>query len=145
MLNWLGLAVKALHQITEDRQAAELLGLKGYDHYITTSEWRKVSQVIREYYQKYTAFVSERRPLLQFHADSLEELYEVQLPLFGKAIAEIELDVGDEQQPIAVDYLVSLVQLGTLLKEYPLATLSEHLRLELLMEVSPTPLAASDL
>lgn len=40
---------------------------------------------------------------------------------------------------------MSLAQLADLLWEYPLAALSDHLKLEPLMEVTPTPLCADDL
>lgn len=44
-----------------------------------------------------------------------------------------------------MDYLLSLVQLAELLKEYSLADLAEHLKLELLLEVPPTTLGTSEL
>lgn len=81
---------------------------------------------------------------MSVQVDSFQCLNEVWLPQFGVCIGQLAIQPDNPQQLIAVDYLLSLLQLARLLRDYPLSAVSDHLQLDVLVETHPTPLGPAE-
>ena len=111
--NWFRTTMNLLIQSVSNTQYAEGLGLADVDRFVTTSQWKKLTNVLLEYREKYSRFMFI---LQQFQLVSIQNLFEQKLAILEKGLSRVSITLADtDGHLIGMDYLLTLIQLARII------------------------------